>query len=314
MDVQAFVDFKKKVTAECSKVIVGKEDAIEKVLISYLCGGHVLLEDVPGTGKTMLLRAFARCVGGSFRRIQFTPDLLPSDLTGIHFYNQEKGAFQFRQGPLFANVVLADEINRATPRTQSSLLEAMEEHQITVDGTTFPLEPPFFVMATQNPLESSGTFPLPEAQIDRFFMRLSLGYMTRQQELSVLFRPAAASLLDTVETVTDEQEVSRLQAMIREVEVSPVVAGYLMDLVERTRTAGGDVAGVSTRGALALFRACQVCAAFRGRTYVIPEDVQDMAPAVLAHRIAGGLGTRQEAEDYIRRLFLDIQVPMESVK
>lgn len=314
MDVQAFVDFKNKVTAECSKVIVGKEDAIEKVLISYLCGGHVLLEDVPGTGKTMLLRAFARCVGGSFRRIQFTPDLLPSDLTGIHFYNQEKGAFQFRQGPLFANVVLADEINRATPRTQSSLLEAMEEHQITVDGTTFPLEPPFFVMATQNPLESSGTFPLPEAQIDRFFMRLSLGYMTRQQELSVLFRPAAASLLETVETVTDEQEVSRLQAMIREVEVSPVVAGYLMDIIERTRTAGGDVAGVSTRGALALFRACQVCAAFRGRTYVIPEDVQDMAPAVLAHRIAGGLGTRQEAEDYIRRLFLDIQVPMESVK
>lgn len=314
MDVQAFVNFKNKVTAECSKVIVGKEDAIEKVLISYLCGGHVLLEDVPGTGKTMLLRAFARCVGGSFRRIQFTPDLLPSDLTGIHFYNQEQGAFQFRQGPLFANVVLADEINRATPRTQSSLLEAMEEHQITVDGTTFPLEPPFFVMATQNPLESSGTFPLPEAQIDRFFMRLSLGYMTRQQELSVLFRPAAVSLLDTVESVTDAEEVSHLQTMIREVEVSSVVAGYLMDLIERTRTAGGDVAGVSTRGALALFRACQVCAAFRGRTYVIPEDVQDMAPAVLAHRIAGGLGTRQEAEGYIRRLFLDIQVPMESVK
>lgn len=311
MDVQEFVNFREKLVAECSKVIVGKEDVVTKVIISYLCGGHVLLEDMPGTGKTMLLRAFSRCVGGDFHRIQFTPDLLPSDLTGIHFFNQEKGGFEFRPGPLFANVVLADEINRATPRTQSSLLEAMEEHQITVDGTTFPLESPFFVMATQNPLESSGTFPLPEAQIDRFFMRLSLGYMTRQEELSVLFRPSTLSLLDTVATVTDKAETERLRARIPEIEVSSAVAGYLMDIIEKTRTAGGEIAGVSTRGAIALFRASQVCAAFRGRCYVIPEDVQDMAVPVLAHRVAGGLGTRQEAEQYITKLLAEIQVPME---
>lgn len=311
MDTQKFVDFKTRVISQCEKVIVGKSDAITKVLISYLCGGHVLLEDVPGTGKTMLLRTFSKCVGGSFRRIQFTPDLLPSDLTGIHFYNQETKVFEFRPGPLFANVVLADEINRATPRTQSSLLEAMEEKQITVDGNTFPLEPPFLVMATQNPLESSGTFPLPEAQIDRFFMRLSLGYMSRAEELSVLRRPASVSLLDTVEQVTNYEEMQELQTQIRDVEVSDPVAEYLMDIIEHTRNAGGMVAGVSTRGALALYKASQVCAAFQGRSYVIPEDVQDMAVPVLAHRIAGGLGTRADSEDYIRKLLSEIQVPME---
>ena len=189
MDTKLFQDYGRRVIENCGKVIVGKDSVIRQVLVSFLCGGHVLLEDVPGTGKTMLLRAFAKTVGGDFRRIQFTPDLLPSDLTGINFYNQKLGEFQFRPGPLFAGVVLADEINRATPRTQSALLEAMEERQITVDGETYTMATPFMVMATQNPLESYGTFPLPEAQIDRFFMRLSMGYMTREQEMGVIARP-----------------------------------------------------------------------------------------------------------------------------
>lgn len=302
-----------KVLESCSRVIVGKEEAIQLIFTSFLCSGHVLLEDVPGTGKTMLLRAFAKTVGSGFKRIQFTPDLLPSDLTGINFYNQKSGEFEFREGPLFTNMVLADEINRATPRTQSSLLEAMEEHQITVDGITYPMAEPFFVMATQNPVESYGTFPLPEAQLDRFFMKLSLGYMTREQEMEVLGRrkPAAELLLE-LEPVFTPQEILELKQEFLQVRMEKDVLGYLMDIVERTRKESRFVTGVSTRGAIALYKASQVTAAFSGRDYVMPEDILKMAPHVLSHRILSrGSESFEDAKKYLNRLLEEIPVPLE---
>ena len=313
MDQAAFTDYRKKVVSNCSKVIVGKEDVIEKVLVCFLCSGHVLLEDKPGTGKTMLLRAFARTVGGDFKRVQFTPDLLPSDLTGINFYNQKSGDFEFRPGPLFTNFVLADEINRATPRTQSALLEAMEEKQITVDGVTHRLAEPFMVLATQNPLESFGTFPLPDAQMDRFFMRLSLGYMNRAQELEVLSRPSSQQVLDQLQTVVTPEETAYVRTAYREVAVSDDVKNYLMDIVEATRTQGGFVMGVSTRGALALYRAAQAFAALQGRNYVIPEDIKGLAPAVLCHRVVlGGSMNAEAAAQRLRKLLSDVEVPLEN--
>ncbi len=310
MDTKRFVAYKDAVVGAVSKAIVGKDDIIEMVLNCFICSGHVLLEDVPGTGKTMLLRAFSKAIGGSFSRVQFTPDLLPSDLTGINFYNQKSGDFQFRQGPLFADVVLADEINRATPRTQSALLEAMEERQISVDGVSYPLGEKFLVMATQNPLESYGTFPLPEAQIDRFFMRLSLGYMTRQQELEVLSREATLDIIAGIDQVVSDEDTDYVRNAYREVRVSDDVKGYLMDLIEKTRTAQFSV-GVSASGALAMYKAVQARAALSGRDYAIPEDIRDVAAPVLSHRITSGAGVkRKDAEAQLMLMIDQIPVPL----
>ena len=314
MNPEKFQSYTQKIIDNCSRVIVGKDEVIRQIIVCFLCGGHVLLEDVPGTGKTMLLRSFAKSIGGDFRRIQFTPDLLPSDLTGITFYHQKTGSFEFRKGPLFSSMILADEINRATPRTQSALLESMEERQVSVDGITYPMADPFMVMATQNPIESYGTFPLPEAQVDRFFMRLSMGYMTREQELQVIARKSTLALVEELEQVVTQEETSQLQKEFHQVAVCDDVAGFIMDIVAATRDTRELVSGVSTRGAIALYKAAQVTAAMAGRDYVIPEDVVQEAIPVLAHRICAASGSRADAENYLRRQMARCPVPLEKIE
>ncbi len=276
-------------------VIIGKNDTVELLVIALIASGHVLLEDVPGTGKTQLAKALARSLDGSMKRIQFTPDLLPSDVSGINFFNQKLGEFEFRPGPLFAHIVLADEINRATPRTQSSLLESMEERQVSIDGETRKLEAPFLVIATQNPVENQGTFPLPEAQLDRFLMKLSLGYPTAAEQVLILQRYQQQDPLDQLLPVVSRAELLEAQLLFTQVRVSDELLHYIVQLAEATRTHADAAFGVSPRGVRALMKAAQVYAALRGRDYVLPDDVKALVAPVWAHRVL--LRTRSRQQD-----------------
>ena len=278
-------EFAERVFRNVEQVIIGKRQAVELLLVSLLCRGHVLLEDVPGTGKTVLAKSIARSIGCSFKRVQFTPDLLPSDVTGVSIYNQQSREFEFREGPVFAQIVLADEINRATPKTQSSLLEAMEERQITVDGVTHKLPAPFIVLATQNPIEYEGTFPLPEAQLDRFLLRLQLGYPERLDEIAILKRQRLAHPLDALQTVAQIDELLQLQQVIKEVYVDDLLEEYIVGLVTATRHHEDVYLGASARGSLALYRTAQAWAAIKGQEFVTPDDVKFLAGPVLCHRM-----------------------------
>jgi MoxR-like ATPase len=266
-------------------VIVGKHHEVQLALIALLCQGHVLLEDVPGVGKTMLAKTIARSLGCTFKRIQFTPDLLPSDVTGVSIYNQKSGEFEYRPGPVLAQIVLADEINRATPKTQSALLETMEEKQVTVDGVTYPLPQPFIVLATQNPIEYEGTFPLPEAQLDRFLMRISLGYPNRSEEIEVLSRQEQVHPLSTLKQVVPSAELTAAQQAIKSVHVDRLIKEYIVAVVAATRKHDDIYLGASPRGSLGLQSAAQARAAIMGRDYVIPDDVKALAESTLAHRL-----------------------------
>lgn len=315
MDVNSFVSYKDRLVSACSKAIVGKADEIELVSVCFVCGGHILLEDVPGTGKTMLFRAFSKATGGSFRRIQFTPDVMPSDVTGINFYNMKNGEFEFRPGPIFAGMVLADEINRATPRTQSSLLEAMAEGQVSVDGVTYKLDEPFMVAATQNPIESYGTFPLPEAQMDRFMMRLKLGYMNRSEEIDVALRQDTVNIIETISQVVTPEETLKLRSELSSVQISEPVMGYIMDIIEKTRNDSRLNIGASPRGTISLCRAARAYAAFNGRSFVTPDDVKYLAPFVLTHRLhfRNAVGSA-EADKLFNDMLSEIPVPTERIK
>lgn len=317
MDIQQMKTIADGIRANMEKVIVGKSSVIELVLAAMLAEGHVLLEDVPGTGKTMMAKALAKSIDTTFKRIQFTPDLLPSDLIGINYYNQKEGEFVFRQGALFTNILLADEINRATPRTQSSLLESMEEKQITVDGTTYVLEKPFFVIATQNPVETQGTFPLPEAQLDRFIMQLSMGYTNKEETMEILHRFITASPVEEIESVCSREELLAMQQFVKTIYIHPDIAGYSVDIVEKTRERDDIALGVSPRGNLSYLRAAQALAGIRGKSFVSPDEIKDLALPVLGHRMILKSGMRNRStqiQEIVRSILDTVPVPTEDWK
>jgi len=314
LDVAAVRDAGQRVKDNVARVMVGLDPTIELMLVALLCEGHVLLEDVPGVGKTMLAKSLARSLGCSFRRLQFTPDLLPSDITGVSVFNQQTQAFEFHRGPIFAQVVLADEINRAGPRTQSALLEAMQERQVTADGVTRPLERPFLVLATQNPIELEGTFPLPEAQLDRFLMRLKLGYPEHEAERAILRRFRDRDPLEDLQPVLGADDVMSLAMLCRRVYVHDAIEDYIISLARATRHSGNLALGASPRGTLALCQTSQVLAALRGRSYVLPDDVQHVVEPVLAHRLVPSTKQRlhgHTVSNILQELLAEIPVPVE---
>lgn len=301
------------IVTEVERVIVGKRKTVELALIGLICGGHILVEDIPGVGKTMLAKSFARALGGNYRRVQFTPDLLPADITGVSIFNQKSSEFEFRPGPVFANVLLADEINRATPKTQSSLLECMEEFQVTADGITHPLERPFFVIATENPIEFHGTYPLPEAQLDRFLMRLSMGYPTGAEEITILSRQQHEHPLASVKPVVSPSEVVQLQQQVRDVFIEESLKQYIVEIVSATRSHPNISLGGSPRASIAMMRTSQAKAALDGRGFVLPDDVKYVAEGVLNHRMiltAESRARQQSSRQLVSQILTTVPVPV----
>ncbi|MBZ9636872.1 AAA family ATPase [Clostridium sp. FP1] len=315
MDTKKFEEFRGKIKENIGKVIVGKGDSVDKIIVAFICSGHVLIEDVPGLGKTKLAKSLSSSMNCNFKRIQFTPDLLPSDLTGIYYYNQKNQDFEFRSGPLLSQIVLADEINRATPRTQSALLECMEERQITVEGNTIKLQRPFFVIATQNPVEQFGTFPLPEAQLDRFFMKLSLGYPDASEEKAMMNRFMTADPLNDLQAVITMEDIEYVQNNYTMVHVSEEIKDYIIAIVSATRSHKEVELGCSPRATLNMMKGSQALAAVLGRDYVIPEDIKELAVSILGHRLMlkNDLGQGNKSKTLIEEIISTIQAPLEKL-
>lgn len=306
-----------KLRSNISKIIKGKDDKIDLVIMALLSGGHVLLDDVPGTGKTVLAKALARSIDTGFSRIQFTPDLLPSDITGIHFFNMKEQEFMFRAGPVFTNILLADEINRATPRTQSALLQCMEEKQVTIDGELFLIDKPFIVLATQNPVETAGTYPLPEAQLDRFMIKLSVGYSDRESEMQILDNSRAVHPVENLTAVTDKTELLEMMNRVENIKVNEAVRGYIADIGNASRHNSEIKLGLSTRGLIALKNMSQARAALRGREFVTPDDVKTVAPYVCVHRLICRSTVMRDPDsakrEILDKMIKELPVPTEQI-